>query len=224
MKLNFNKNRNRLSADKNNINTNIHSEKTFNKKDKAVKFQENNEAFNRYNERINTLAIVNINDMFKTNNLPEKTNQFLKSANSHFFSFTQESEIKKPMSSTRKSATNKISYAVTNSHKPSPNSYNSAKDNNFNKKYEQYNEFENMYFLDKSGQSYKTYTTFPKLQYEVQTKKKPVLNKKIIVLNNSKNKQMNYINNFLNEKVGKISLSKKINPYNYINKGFELPV
>jgi hypothetical protein len=223
MKLNINKTRNSQSADKKFINSNIHSEKILNKKDKMVKFQENIET-KRDNERMNTVAIVNINDMFINSNLPEKTNQFLKTANNYFFAFAQESEYKKQRPSTRKATTSKISSAATNSLRLSPNSFNNTKDNLFNKKYEKYNELENMYLLDNSGQAYKTYTTFPKLQFDGQDKKKPNLNRKVIVLNNSKKKQFNYINNFLNEKVGKISLSKKINPYNYINKGFELPV
>ena len=223
MKLNINKTRNSQSADKNLINPNIHSEKILNKKDKIVKFQENNETSKRDNERMNTVAIVNINDMFMSSNLPDKTSQFLKTANNYFFAFAQESEYKKPKPSTRKSATNKIPSSAINSHKSSPNSFNNTKDNFFNKKYEQYNELENKFFLDKSGQAYKTYTTFPKLQFDGQDKKKQNLNRKVIVLNNPKNKQINYINNFLNEKVGKISLSKRINPYNYINKGFEPP-
>ena len=224
MKLNINKNRNSQSADKNFINGNIHSEKILNKKDKTVKFQENNETSTKDNDRMNTVAIVNINEMFMNSNLPEKTNQFLKTANNFFFSLAQEHEHKAQRPSTRKSTTNKIPSSITNSHKPSPNSFNNIKDKFFNKKYDQYNEYENMYYLDNSGQAYKTYTTFPKLQFDKQDKKKPNLNKKVIVLNNPKNKQINYINNFLNEKVGKISLSKRINPYNYINKGFDPPL
>ena len=223
MKLNFNNKGISQSADKNNLNTYLHSAKILNKKDKNAKFQENNETPKRESIRMNTVAIVNINDMFMNSKLPEKSNQFLISANSFLFPFSQKPEFIRPKQSARKSATNRVPSDATNSHRPSPNSFNNTKENLFNKKYEQYNELENKYFLDKSGQAYKTYTTFPKLQFDID-KKKSNLNKKVIVLNNSKNKQINYINNFLNEKVGKMSLSKRINPYNYINKGFEPPL
>ena len=220
IKLNINKARNSQSADKNFINTILqHNVKALNKKDKMVKFKENNETPpKRDNERMNTVAIVNINDMFMNSNLPDKKSQFLKTANNYFFTFSQEAEYKKQKPSARKSASNKILSVAANSLKSSQNSFNNTRDNFFNKKYEQYNELENMQFLDKSGQTYKTYTTFPKLQFDGIDKRKPSLNQKVIVLNSSKKKQINYINNFLNEKVGKISLNKKINPYNYINK------
>ena len=212
-----------------NINKNITGPKVYNKKDNVVKLQEfKNEISQKDKERNNTLSIVNINDMFMKSNFNEQRNQFMGTANNYFFAYTPEYEYKKQYIQTVKSTTAKNSPTIPkfNSGKSSSKSFNKTKDSYINRQYEQYNEMDNLHYLDinNSDQAYKTFTSFPKIQYEGIDKKRPNLNRKIIVLSSSKNKRMNDANNAINKRVGKVSLNKKIDPYNYIKRGISPPL
>ena len=238
IKLYINKNINNHNSDTNinnrvsntNINKNITGAKPLNKKDNnIVKYQENkNEIFQKDKERNNTVSIVNINDIFKNNNFNDQRNQFLGTANNYFFAYTPEYEYKKQYMQTVKSITakNSPSFQKFNNGKSSSKSFNKTKDNFINKQYEQYNDLDNIHHIDidKSDQAYKTFTSFPKIQFEGTDKRRSYLNRKIVVLNNPKNKKINDVNNIINKRARKVSLNKKIDSYNYIKKGISPPL
>jgi len=215
-----------------NINKNVTGAKALNKKDNnIVKYQENkNEIFQKDKERNNTVSIVNINDIFMNSNFNDQRNQFLGTANNYFFAYTPEYEYKKQYMQTVKSITakNSPSFQKFNNGKSSSKSFNKTKENFINKQYEQYNDLDNIHHIDididKSDQAYKTYTSFPKIQFEGMDKRRPYLNRKIVVLNSSKNKKINDVNNIINKRAGKVSLNKKIDSYNYIKKGISPPL
>ena len=236
-KLNINKNINNQNSDTNinnkvenaNINKNITGAKVLNKKDNLVKNQENRvEIFQKDKERNNTVSIVNINDIFMSSNFNDQRNQFLSTANNYFFAYTPEYEYKKQYMQTMKAMTakNSSSFPKFNNGKSSSKSFNKTKENFINKQIEQNNDLDYNHHLDidKSDQAYKTYTSFPKIQFEGMDKRRPFLNRKIVVLNSSKNKKTNDVNNIINKRAGKVSLNKRIDSYNYIKRGISPPL
>ena len=236
-KLNINININNYNSDTNintkfsniNINKNITGAKALNRKDNIEKYQENkNEIFRKEKERSNTVSIVNINDMFMYSNFNDQRKQFLGTANNYFFAYTPEYEYKKQYMQSMKAITAKKppSFPIFNSGKSSSKSFNKTKENFINKQYEIYNDLDTINHLDadKSDQAYKTFTSFPKIHFEGMDKRKPNLNRKIVVLHSSKNKKIVDSKQIINKKDGKVSLNKKIDSYKYIKKGISPPL
>ena len=123
-------------------------------------------------------------------------------------------------------AKNSPSFPKFNSGKSTSKSFNKTKENFINKQYEIYNDLDTINHLDadKSDQAYKTFTNFPKIQFEGMDKRKPNLNRKIVVLHSSKNKKIVDPKQIINKKAGKVSLNKKIDSYKYIKKGISPPL
>ena len=123
-------------------------------------------------------------------------------------------------------AKNSPSFPKFNSGKSTSKSFNKTKENFINKQYEIYNDLDTIHHLDvdKSDQAYKTFTSFPKIQFEGMDKRKPNLNRKIVVLHSSKNKKIVDPKQIINKKAGKVSLNKKIDSYKYIKKGISPPL
>ena len=123
-------------------------------------------------------------------------------------------------------AKNSPSFPKFNSGKSTSKSFNKTKENFINKQYEIYNDLDTIHPLDayQSDKAYKTFSSFPKIQFEGMDNRKSYLNRKIVVLNSSKNKKTNDVNNIINKRAGKVSLNKKIDSYKYIKKGISPPL
>ena len=132
--------------------------------------------------------------MFMNSNFNDQRKQFLVTANNYFFAYTPEYEYKKQYIQSVKAmnAKKSPSFLKFNSGKSSSKSFNKTKENFINKQYEIYNDLDTIHPLDayQSDKAYKTFSSFPKIQFEGMDNRKSYLNRKIVVLNSSKNKKI----------------------------------
>ena len=198
-----------------------------NQKENAIKSQENKfelqETFKKEKEKTNTVSIIDINDIFWKNIKLTKKNAFLNTANNFFNIVSQDNNYKKPKAVTsRAQLKNNSNPSIIKKKNKIIIDSNSFVDKekiisrSNNRKYEEIGGNENTN-LEWTGQAYKTYSVFPKV--EIDSMEGKSLNTKVINLNSSKNKKnIEVANNFLNKKIAKASLNKGLNIYNNSNK------
>ena len=206
-----NKDNNNIKIIKNDINKNIPKIINNYNKDRIIKYKDKVEIIDKNKkepERNKTVSIININEMFMSK-LNELNPFFNNTASNFYVAASQENSLKKQKPVTaRQNVKSKNNPSIIKSNKIIIDS--NSKNSIFNKQFNE--DYENGNYLEKHNKAYKTYSNFPKTGLDNSLDRKPKINTKIVLLNNSKEKKGNEIaNNFLNKKIKKVNL---INDFN----------